>query len=323
MKGKRNIPTGWAFVLLCLYGAYLFGMSISSVLLVVAAVLALPLPFMQDMWERATGKMKWVKPLVLAALFVVAILVFPQMGPEAAPVEPAGPTATIEAQITEKLQGDEQENTGENDVKPVTTDFGILEITLEDVPDYSGEAYCVVNDNIPFFVVTPDMTDSFEVYTELDELGRCGVVYANIGPDLMPTEERGSISSVKPSGWVTAKYDFVDGKYLYNRCHLIGFQLTGENANRENLITGTRYMNVDGMLPFENMVADYIKETGNHVMYRVYPMFEGDNLVAEGALMEAWSVEDEGEGICFNVFVYNIQPGVEINYATGESKAAE
>lgn len=296
-------------------------MSISSALLVAAAVLALPLPFVQDLWKKATGKMKWVKPLVLTALFAVAILIFPQMGPEAEPVPPEKPTVTIEAQITEKLQSDTQKNTDENDDKAFTADFGILEITLEDIPDYSGEAYCVINDNIPFFVVSKEMTESYEFYSELDELGRCGVVYANIGKDLMPTEERGSISSVKPSGWVTAKYDFVDGKYLYNRCHLIGFQLTGENANRENLITGTRYMNVDGMLPFENMVADYIKETGNHVMYRVYPMFNGDDLVAEGALMEAWSVEDEGEGICFNVFVYNIQPGVEINYATGESRA--
>ena len=139
----------------------------------------------------------------------------------------------------------------------------------------------------------------------------------------MPTEDRGNIGQVRPTGWVTAKYDFVDGKYLYNRCHLIGFQLTGENANERNLITGTRYMNVDGMLPFENMVADYIKETGNHVLYRVVPIFEGDNLVASGVTMEAWSVEDNGEGICFHVYVYNVQPGVEIDYATGESWLAE
>ena len=204
-----------------------------------------------------------------------------------------------------------------------TTDFTVLEITLDDIPDYSEEAFCVINGNEPFFSLSKDMTTSFEVYSELDELGRCGIVYANVGQELMPTEERGSISSVKPSGWVTVKYDFVDGKYLYNRCHLIGFQLTGENANRKNLITGTRYMNVDGMLPFENMIADYVKETGNHVMLRVYPMFHGDDLVAEGVLMEAKSVEDEGEGICFNVFVYNIQPGVEIDYATGESRAVE
>ena len=206
----------------------------------------------------------------------------------------------------------------------VTTDFSVItEITLKDIPAYSGEAYSVVNDNVPFFKVDATMTESFEVYTPLDSLGRCGIVYANIGKDIMPTEARGEIGSVKPTGWQTAKYEIVDGLYLYNRCHLIGFQLTGENANRENLITGTRYMNVIGMLPFENMVDDYIEETGNHVMYRVWPMFEGDNLVATGVLMEGWSVEDNGEGICFNVFVYNIQPGIEIDYANGNNKLSE
>ena len=148
---------------------------------------------------------------------------------------------------------------------------------------------------------------------------------ASISTDLMPAqgEKRGSISEVKPSGWVTSKYDFVDGKYLYNRCHLIGWQLTAENANRSNLITGTRYLNVDGMLPFENMVADYVKETGNHVMYRVTPIFDGDDLVAQGVQMEAYSVEDDGDGICFNVFCYNVQPGVEIDYTTGENRLAD
>ena len=165
-----------------------------------------------------------------------------------------------------------------------------------------------------------DMTvDSFEYYGELDELGRCTVAYASIGKDLMPTEKRGSIGSVKPTGWHTVKYDIVDGKYLYNRCHLIGYQLTAENANKNNLITGTRYLNVDGMLLFENMVADYIKETNNHVLYRVTPIFTGDNLLADGVLMEAESVEDNGEGISYNVFCYNVQPGVKIDYVTGDS----
>lgn len=217
-----------------------------------------------------------------------------------------------------------QSSGSSSEAKEVTTDFSVItEISLADIPKYTTEAFAVVNDNVPFFTVDSTFTTSFEVYLDLDELGRCQIVYANVGTDIMPTEERGSISSVKPSGWINAKYDCVDGSYLYNRCHLIGFQLTGENANKRNLITGTRYMNVDGMLPFENMIADYVKETKNHVMLRVYPMFEGDNLVADGVLMEAWSVEDDGEGICFNVFVYNIQPGVEINYATGESKLAE
>ena len=196
-------------------------------------------------------------------------------------------------------------------------------ISLEQVPAYSGEPFVILNGNVPLFT-EEDLTDeSYEYYGDLDRLNRCTYTMASIGQDLMPTEERGSIGQVKPTGWVTAKYDFVDGKFLYNRCHLIGFQLTGENANEANLITGTRYMNVDGMLPFENMVADYIKETGNHVLYRVIPVFDGENLVANGVTMEAWSVEDSGEGVCFYVYVYNVQPGVEIDYATGESRLAE
>lgn len=187
--------------------------------------------------------------------------------------------------------------------------------------DYSP--YEIRNENIPDFTEEEKHTEAFESYSELDALGRCGVAYANIGPELLPTEERESIGKVKPTGFQTVKYDFVDGRYLYNRSHLIGYQLTGENANEKNLITGTRYMNVEGMLPFENEVYNYIEETGNHVLYRVTPVYEEDNLVADGVIMEAWSVEDEGEGICFHVYVYNKQPGVEIDYKTGESKEAE
>lgn len=194
-------------------------------------------------------------------------------------------------------------------------------ISLEEIPQFQEVPYVEINGNQPGFLEDEKAAESFEKYSDLDSLGRCGVAFACIGKDLMPTEDRESISQVKPSGWQTAKYDFVDGKYLYNRCHLIGFQLTGENANEENLITGTRYMNVEGMLPFENMVADYITETENHVLYRVTPIFEGKELVARGVQMEAWSVEDNGEGICFNVYVYNNQPGVSIDYATGESWA--
>ena len=184
---------------------------------------------------------------------------------------------------------------------------------------YQGEPYVVINDNNPDFTEADMTTASFESYGELDGLGRCTTAYANIGKDLMPTEKRGSIGEVKPIGWQTAKYDNVDGKYLYNRCHLIGYQLTGENANAKNLITGTRYLNVDGMLPFENMVADYIKETNNHVLYRVTPVFSGDDLVASGVQMEAKSVEDNGDGILFNVYCFNAQPGIAIDYATGNS----
>lgn len=194
-------------------------------------------------------------------------------------------------------------------------------ISLEEIPAFDGEtAYVAINDNVPDFDESELVTKSYEEYAPLDSLGRCGVAMACVGRDIMPTEERGSIGQVKPSGWQTVKYDIVDGKYLYNRCHLIGYQLTGENANKENLITGTRFLNVEGMLPFEDMIADYVKETGNHVIYRVTPIFEGDNLVASGVQMEAISVEDDGEGICFHVYAYNAQPGVTIDYATGKSK---
>lgn len=194
--------------------------------------------------------------------------------------------------------------------------------TLDTLPDYAGEPYVELEGNCPDFPDTDKTAVPFERYSELDSLDRCGTAYANVGPETMPTGERGAIGMVKPSGWRTVRYDFIDGKYLYNRCHLIGYQLTGENANVRNLITGTRYLNVTGMLPFENQVADYVKETGNHVLYRATPVFEGEDLVARGVELEAYSVEDGGAGVCFHVFVYNVQPGVVIDYATGESRAA-
>ena len=191
---------------------------------------------------------------------------------------------------------------------------------LSSVPKYSGMPYVILNENIPDFEENDNTTNPFETYSKLDYLGRCGVAFANICTDIMPTEERGEIGMIKPSGWHTVKYDIVNGKYLYNRCHLIGYQLAGENANEKNLITGTRYLNVEGMLPFENQVAEYVQKTKNHVLYRVTPIFEGENLVASGVQMEAKSVEDNGSGIQFNVFVYNVQPGIEIDYSTGESR---
>ncbi len=197
----------------------------------------------------------------------------------------------------------------------------VTNVDMSGIPEFIGEPYCVINGNVPELAVADAEETYFEKYSPLDSLGRCGVAYACLGLETMPTEERGEIGQVKPSGWKTAKYDCVDGKYLYNRCHLVGFQLSGENANDRNLITGTRYMNVQGMLPFENMVADYIKETGNHVLYRITPVFEGDELVARGVQMEALSVEDDGDGICFNVYCYNNQPGVKIDYATGDNEA--
>lgn len=193
-------------------------------------------------------------------------------------------------------------------------------VSLDSIPEYSGDPYVVVNNNVPFFSEEDLEAEVFESYGDLDSLGRCTVAYSMVGTETMPTEERGNIGQVKPTGWHAVKYDNVDGKYLYNRCHLIGYQLTAENANVNNLITGTRYLNVQGMLPFENLTADYIKETGNHVLYRVTPVFEGDNLVASGVLMEGESVEDDGEAIQFCVYVYNVQPGIIIDYATGDSR---
>lgn len=195
--------------------------------------------------------------------------------------------------------------------------------SLFDIPDFSGEPYVLINNNVPEFSENEITDKAYEQYSDLDALGRCGTAQACIGTELMPTQERGGIGQIKPSGWQTVKYDIVDGKYLYNRCHLIGYQLSGENANEKNLITGTRYMNTEGMLPFENMVADYIKETENHVMYRVTPIFKDDNLVASGVHIQALSVEDGGSGISFNVYVYNCQPQIDIDYATGKSHLSE
>ena len=214
-------------------------------------------------------------------------------------------------------------NTEESDNKP-TGEQREAEKALG-VPKFSGKPYAELNGNQPLFDVDEITVEVYETYSNLDSLGRCGVTEACIGIELMPTEDRESISSVTPSGWINKKYDteLVDGGYIYNRCHLIGFQLTGENANKSNLITGTRYMNVDGMLPFENMVADYVKETKNHVMYRATPIYDGNDLVACGVQIEGYSVEDDGDGICFNVYVYNVQPGIVIDYATGESWLAD
>ena len=193
---------------------------------------------------------------------------------------------------------------------------------LSQIPNYTGNPYTIVNDNEPKFDESDFTTEAFETYSDLDNLGRCGVAYANICKELMPTEKRGKIGMIKPSGWHTVKYpEIIKDRYLYNRCHLIGFKLAGENANEKNLITGTRYLNVDGMLPFEDEIADYVNNTGNHVLYRVTPVFDGDNLIASGVQMEAESVEDSGEGVKFNVYCYNVQPGIGIDYATGDSWA--
>lgn len=233
-----------------------------------------------------------------------------------------------ETAVSEPESGQPQENASDTQesqqvtsATDVPTGEGTSAFSLREIPAYSGTPYTEVNGNKPYFTEAELTTQSFETYSELDSLGRCGMAYANVGQDLMPTEPRGEIGAVKPSGWHLVKYDNVDRKYLYNRCHLIAYMLAAENANPQNLITGTRYLNVQGMLPFETKVCDYVKNTGNHVLYRVTPIFDGDNLLADGVLMEAYSVEDAGEGICFCVFAYNVQPGIGIDYATGDNWA--
>lgn len=202
-----------------------------------------------------------------------------------------------------------------------STNSSTKSVSSDNIPDFSGNMTVVVDNNNPDFTSKDLTTKSYESYSNLDSEGRCQAAQACVGKDIMPKGKRGAIGMVKPTGWHTVKYDKVDGKYLYNRCHLIAYQLTGENANSKNLITGTRSFNVDGMLPYEEMVGDYVRETGNHVLYRVTPVFDGDDLVAKGVQMEAMSVEDKGEDIKFNVFVYNVQDGVKIDYETGDSEA--
>ena len=219
--------------------------------------------------------------------------------------------------VSDKAQPSQPEqNANENSLSAEAPAF-----SLSSIAEYTDKPYVAVNGNVPYFTESELTDQSYEYYSDLDALGRCGTACASIGQDLMPTESRGSIGMVKPTGWHLVKYDNVDGKYLYNRCHLIAYMLAAENANPQNLITGTRYLNVQGMLPFETKVCDYIKNTGNHVLYRVTPIFDGDNLLADGVLMEAYSVEDAGEGICFCVFAYNVQPGIGIDYATGDNWA--
>lgn len=261
--------------------------------------------------------MKKPKAFMLSILLVLSVLISGCSNQQITSSETS--MDSIGQSITSDTRNDADEATNDKlgESESQSTEIGI---SLSDIPTYTDKAYVPINGNVPFFGEDDFSTTSFEKYSDLDSLGRCGVAFANIGQDLMPTENRGDIGSITPSGWKNKNYgDLVDGGYLYNRCHLIGFQLTAENANVKNLITGTRYLNIEGMLPFENMVADYVKETGNHVLYRVTPIYEGDNLVASGVLMEGYSVEDNGADIQFCIYAYNIQPGIVIDYATGES----
>ena len=272
---------------------------------------------MRNLFGIATKTGRKKVSCFLAVLFITAALAVSGCGVESGTLaRTQNPAEGTDLTRGEDLAEFETERSryfaeGENTVSP------------DAIPPYNGEPFTVINENIPFFTEEDITTESFESYSELDELGRCGTVYANVGQDLMPTGEKGSIGQVKPTGWHTVKYDVVNGGYLYNRCHLIGYQLTAENANERNLITGTRYLNVTGMLPFENKVAEYVRETNYHVLYRVTPIFDGENLLADGVLMEARSVEDDGEGVCFCIFAYNVQPGVVIDYETGESRLEE
>ena len=254
----------------------------------------------------------WILAVALCLFLGKEVYEIPQVAQQ---IQQALPT---EGSLTGDSSGSFAEDWSEN---PAEASSGeqTQNLTLDEIPEYSGDAYISVEGNEPDFTQEDLSQGVFEEYSELDNLGRCGTAFANVGTETMPQETRAPISKIKPTGWRSVKYDNINGKYLYNRCHLIGFQLTAENANERNLITGTRYLNIEGMLPFENAVADYIKETENHVLYRVTPVFEEGALVASGVQMEAMSVEDQGEGIFFNVYVYNVQPGILIDYQTGES----
>lgn len=358
-KAKKHRYLSWFLVFICGIMTIASIPSFAMVLFATVTILLLPISKVDDLWKDLLGsKPKWIKGTSLWVIFIIACLIAPTSNTsttEVANIEPtevisieSTETETIEIINTESTEDTEEAitdteteiatetetetSTAENkttasetaikDQKTTTsknTTSTATSVSLSNIPAYSGSPYVAVNNNIPFFIDNEMTTTSFETYSDLDNLGRCGVAYANVCTEIMPTEERGTIGQVKPSGWHTVKYDIVSGKYLYNRCHLIGYQLSAENANTKNLITGTRYLNTEGMLPFENMVADYIKETNNHVLYRVTPMFDGNNLVASGVLMEAKSVEDNGDGILFNVYCYNVQPGITIDYATGDS----
>lgn len=260
--------------------------------------------------------MKTMRQWALTVLLALALALMPACATTTASHDTTQPKETASSAVLEPSEANvaQEENSEQGADVLAASSFD-----LASIPAYSGSASVEVNGGVPFFTESDFTTNSYESYAPLDSLGRCGVAVACIGMDIMPTEERGSIGEVKPTGWHLVKYDWVDGKYLYNRCHLIGYQLAGENANERNLITGTRYLNVEGMLPFENTVAHYVESTGNHVLYRVTPVFEGSNLLASGVLMEARSVEDDGAGVQFCVWCYNVQPGVGIDYATGDN----
>ena len=326
----------WIFSVFCISSFMAYGITLPSILMMILGIISLPIEAIRKLWMKLPIY-KILRPVIIFILFVVFCGMLPTNNTDTElvdnsqnvvleKVEEVVEPETLEETVIEQAETKEPEPVKETEEvkeqKVIQTKPSIeITLSLETVPTYSGSPYVEINNNIPFFSNTDMSTTSYEYYSDLDTLGRCGVVYACIGKDIMPTEERGEISMIKPSGWQTVKYpDIIEDLYLYNRCHLIGYELTGENANTKNLITGTRYMNME-MLPFENKVANYVEETGNHVMYRVSPIFDGDNLLSSGVQLEAKSVEDNGKGILFNVFCYNVQPGIIIDYATGESSA--
>ncbi len=347
----------WVFSIFCILSALVFLPSFASVIFGLIGIGSMPIKTVRDFWKKAPINTKIIKPILITILFIVACSSAPTTPTESEDLtrvveqqEDVIIPSTIEKEeqeiesdktliqenidignqtiVTEDTFDEHAEPTKEvtqeidNTIVMKPEDTAVLSANFDvnAIPIYSGSAYVEVNGNVPYFTEAEMQATSYEYYSPLDSLGRCGVCVASVGLDIMPTEERGEIGSVKPSGWNQEKYaGLVDGNYLYNRCHLIGYPLTGENANTQNLITGTRALNVDGMLHFENMVGDYVKETANHVMYRVTPIFKGNDLLASGVLLEAKSVEDNGEGILFCVYCYNSQPGVVIDYSNGAS----
>lgn len=349
MKQKTKNVLLWVLSIFCLLAVFVYIPSFASVIFLVVGVGSMPIEPIRKLWDKLPIAQKTIKTIVITVLFFVGCSVAPvSETTEVAQVEETAEisTETIEFESLDSVEESEvvetvieetkeeietvtettEEATEENKQPGVSPEqvAVVEEFDIKSIPAYSGDAYVAVNENVPYFTDEEMSEMSYEYYSALDSKERCGVCVASVGIDIMPTEERGEIGNVKPSGWNQTKYaGLVEGNYLYNRCHLIGYQLTGENANTKNLITGTRYLNTEGMLPFENMVADYVKETNNHVMYRITPVFEGNNLLASGVLMEAKSVEDNGEGILFCVYCYNVQPGVTIDYSNGASALIE
>ena len=335
---KGSLIAQWAFTGLFGICALGNGFHWSSLFLLLAAVLMAPIPAIRN-WLKSIKIKNWLAITLAVVVFFVGMMGSPMSetsdNPDSGGSSYTSSTTDNTTNSTSSTDDagsvtTEDSTTSSTTSKPTETskpssvgNGTATPVDLSSIPAYSGNAFVTINNNKPSFGSAELTTKGYEKYSPLDSLNRCGVAIASCGKEIMPgaNEERGSISSIKPSGWNQAKYDGISGGWLWNRCHLIGWQLSAENANRENLITGTRYMNISGMLPFENMVADYIRETGNHVAYRITPIYKGNNLVCSGVQMEAYSIEDSGEGIEFNVYCYNVQPGININYADGSSSS--